>query len=63
MQVYESMVIPVPMYDMECRAMRMDDELGRILHIFRPQHTRNDDIRRRAGMQVATVDRINARRL
>jgi hypothetical protein len=73
LQVYESMVIPVLMYGSECWTMRKEDErrilvvkmcwLRRILEISRLQHIRNDDIRRRTGMQVTTVHRINARRL
>ena len=67
------MVIPVLMYGSECWTMRKEEErkilvaemcwVRRILRISRLQHIRNDDIRKRTGMQVSTVDRIKARRL
>ena len=67
------MVIPVLMYGSECWTMRKEDELKilvaemcwirRILGISRQQHIRNDDIRKRAGMQVTALDRIKATRL
>ena len=73
LQVYESMVIPVLIYGSECWTLRKEDErkilitemcwLRRILGISKLQHTKNVDIRERAGMQVTTVDRIEARRL
>ena len=73
LQVFEAMVIPVLMYGSECWTMRKEDErrilvaemcwLRRILGVSRLQHIRNDDIRRRTGTQVTTVDRIKARRL
>jgi hypothetical protein len=73
LQVFEAMVIPVLMYGSECWTMRKEDErrilvaemcrLRRVLGVFRLQHIRNDDIRRRTGTQVTTVDRVKTRRL
>lgn len=72
-KVFESMIIPVLMYGSECWTMRKADEqrilvaemcwLRKILGISRLQHLRNEEIRRRAGMEVTLIDRIKDRRL
>jgi hypothetical protein len=72
-KVFETMVVPVLMYGSECWTMRKQDEqrilvaemswLRKILGVSRIQHIRNDDIRKKMGIQVTAVDRIKARRL
>ena len=71
--VYEAMVIPVLLYGTESWTLTRQEEqkilvaemswLRKILGISRLQHIRNDEIRRRTGMEVTTVDRIKTRRL